>query len=345
MKVYTPFNCLNLFVENMHLSLLEILACPKCAQDAELELYGTPDDSGVVQEGSLSCTACQASYVIENAIPRFIDNHENYCQNFGFQWQKWKDIQIDRLSGHHLSENRFFSDTRWDRDWMEGKLILDAGCGAGRFTDVALSSGARVVAIDLSGAIDACRETTEIHGQKIDCIQASLFALPFKKGVFDGVYCIGVIQHTPNPEAVISGLPQYVRHGGKVAYNFYEEGLWRRLQVPKYALRLITPHLPISITLGMTKFLVACLFWLTGFLAPIRKIRILNHFIPICAVHDPALSREQQYVWTLLDTFDWYGPRYEKRQNHGRVAELMTSAQLENVTSEPGLAWGSVPRE
>ena len=328
--------------KTMHISLLEILACPKCANDAQLKLNSMDGESDTVNDGALICTECAHEYPIQNGIPRFVDQADDYCGNFGFQWQKWKKIQIDRLSGHHLSETRFFSDTGWDREWMKDRLILDAGCGAGRFTDIALSAGARVIAIDLSDAIDACYETTKIHGDRIQCVQASLFNLPFRKGVFDGVYCIGVIQHTPDPEAVITGLPQHVRPGGKVAYNFYEEGLWRRLQVPKYLLRLVTPHLPIGFTLGLSKFLVACLFWLTSLLAPIRKIRILNHFIPICSVHDPALSRDQQYIWTLLDTFDWYGARYEKRQHHERVAELMKSVKLEGVESQAGLARGTV---
>ncbi len=331
----------------MQSSLLEILACPKCTSEARLALHTSvgSDETGDINDGTLVCTDCGQEYTIRNGIPRFISQDQDYCGNFGFQWQKWKEIQIDRLSGHHLSETRFFNDTQWDRDWMKDRLILDAGCGAGRFTDIALSAGAQVVAVDLSDAIDACHDTTAIHGNRIQCIQASLFELPFKKSVFDGIYCIGVIQHTPDPEAVISGLPKFARAGGKISYNFYEEGLWRRLQAPKYLLRLITPHLPIGLTLNLSKFLVATLFWLTSLLAPIRKVRILNHFIPICAVHDPALTRDQQYIWTLLDTFDWYGARFEKRQHHERVAELLKLAELEDVRSVPGLARGTIPRD
>jgi SAM-dependent methyltransferase len=325
----------------MHSSLLEILACPKCHIDAPLELRSNSDGKEPIVEDVLICTECAKEYPVTNGIPRFVETDDDYCGNFGFQWQKWKEIQIDRLSGHTLSENRFFSETQWDRDWLKDKLILDAGCGAGRFTDIALSAGARVVAIDLSDAINACHSTTQVHGDKIDCLQASLFELPFRKDVFDGIYCIGVIQHTPDPEAVMSGLPKFAKPGGKIAYNFYEEGLWRRLQVPKYLLRMITPHIPIDYTLGLSKFLVASLFWLTSFLAPIRKIRILNHFIPIASVHAPELSREQQYIWTLLDTFDWYGARYEKCQRHARVAEIIKLAGVINISSEPGLAKGT----
>jgi len=328
----------------MHPTLLQILACPACSQEASLQVTAEVTQGKYIIMGKLVCTECAAEYRIRDGIPRFVPAEDNYCENFGFQWHKWKELQIDRLSGHQLSEARFFADTRWERDWMKDKLILDAGCGAGRFMDIALTAGARVVAMDISEAIDACYETTRMHGDKGYYLQGSLLDLPFKKGVFDAIYCMGVIQHTPDPEKVITILPALMKPGGLLTYNFYEEGIWRRLQIPKYFLRLITPHLPIGITLAISKFLVASLFWLTSFLASIWKIRILNHFIPIASVHERALTREQQYTWTLLDTFDWYGAKYEKRQHHERVAELLKSINLENVESKPGLAWGTAPK-
>lgn len=328
----------------MRRATLDLLECPHCRSDKPLEIsIDRQTDDGDIVEGQLLCTGCAASYAITNSVPRFVSADEDYCGNFGFQWQHWKDIQIDRLSGHTLSADRFFQDSRWSRDWLKGKLILDAGCGAGRFTDVAASHGATVMACDLSDAIDACRAVTKDHGDRVECLQASILDLPFRKGVFDAVYCMGVIQHTPDPKTVMSSLPAYLKPGGRLAYNFYEEGFWRRLQLIKYALRLITPRLPINWTLSLSRGMVRLLFPVTAALAPIRKIRILNHFMPISGVHYPVLSREQQYTWTLLDTFDWYAPRYELRQHHMEVRALLDSQGLQDVDSQPGLAWGSAP--
>ena len=44
----------------------------------------------------------------------------------------------------------FASKTGWGSADLEGKLVLDAGCGMGRFAEVAASHGARVVGVDLS---------------------------------------------------------------------------------------------------------------------------------------------------------------------------------------------------
>lgn len=208
--------------------LADLLICPACKTATPLRVVADQTDDDDIITGALDCPDCKKSYAIRDGIPRFVAPDDDYCANFGFQWQKWKEIQIDRLSGHTISEDRFFADTGWDKSWIKDKLILDGGCGAGRFADVALSHGARVVAMDLSDAIDACKATTEVHGERSGCVQGSLLELPFRQGVFDAVYCMGVIQHTPDPKAVMTALPAHAKPGGRVMYNFYEEGLWRR---------------------------------------------------------------------------------------------------------------------
>jgi len=232
-------------------------------------------------------------------------------------------------------------------DWLpkdlKGKRILDAGCGAGRFADVAAAHGATVIAVDLSESVEACQEATAIHGRRVHCLQASLLKLPLRAQVIDAVYCMGVIQHTPRPEAVIRSLPRFLKPGGKLVYNFYEEGFWRRFQVIKYFLRLITPHLSVQHNLILSRILVSLFFPISQLLSRVPKIRVINHFIPIAAVHDPQLSISDQRAWTLLDTLDWYGARYEIRQNHKIVAKQLKDEGMMEVRSQPGLVWATKP--
>ena len=326
----------------MHRRFLEFLTCPACRGDAPLRADGGADDDEITT-GALICERCGAAYPVRDGIPRFVaEDHRDY-DNFAFQWREWRTVQIDRLSHHDLSERRFLADTRWPPDWLRGRLILDAGCGAGRFADIAALNGATVIACDISTAIDAAHLTLGDHGDQIACLQASIHALPFRRGVFDGVYCMGVIQHTPDPARTMNALPPFLKPGGRLVYNFYERGLSPRLQVVKYALRLITPHLPGRATLALSRALVAVFFPLTRLLSRVRYIRFANHFMPIAATHSAELTREQQYRWTLLDTFDWYGPRYEKRQDHRAVTALLEDAGLVDVNGAPGLAWARRP--
>ena len=323
----------------MYRYVVDILACPGCGNDQALDLDVTEEADDDVITGSLNCPSCKVTFPVTNGIPRFAGVDADDFDNFDFQWNKWSAIQIDRLSGHTLSEDRFLADSRWDREWLKGKWILDAGCGAGRFADVAASLGANVVACDLSGAIDACRRTTIDHDGRVTCIQASIYDLPLRAGVFDAVYCFGVIQHTPDPARTITTLPRFLKDGGSLALNFYERDWRARVQLVKYALRAMTRRLSTRRNLAVSRALVAGLFPLTSFLSRIRVIRQINHFMPIAGYHPPSLTREQQRTWTLLDTFDWYGPKYEIRQNHREVADLVANTGLTGVESRPGLVW------
>jgi predicted rRNA methylase YqxC with S4 and FtsJ domains len=61
---------------------------------------------------------------------------------------------------------------------LDGKVVLDAGSGAGRFLDVASGSKADVVGVDLTEAVDAARES--LRGRdNVHLVQASLYERRF----------------------------------------------------------------------------------------------------------------------------------------------------------------------
>lgn len=326
----------------MNQTLLNYLACPKCSSD--LTLSDTNETKGEdITKGELVCQGCKAVYPIHTGIPRFTGHEKSDFDNFGYQWNRWGHVQIDRLSNHHLSEDRLLGETEWGADWFKGKVILDGGSGAGRFSDVAAGLGAQIIAVDISHAIDACRENLSIHGDNVHCIQASLFELPLKKDILDGAFSLGVIQHTPEPEKVISSMVSHLKPGGKLAVNFYEKDFWTKLQPIKYALRLFTPSLKPKTLLSLCKAFVRVFFPVSYAIRNIRKVRLLNHSLPICSVHSPELTKDQQKTWTLLDTFDWYGPKYEIRQNHQRLKSLLEEMELHDIRARTGVVQATKP--
>ena len=97
-------------------------------------------------------------FPIVNNIPRFV-NTKNYTDTFGLQWNSFTKIQLDSNSGFSLTEQRLkrcLGDSLFLN--IEGKKILEAGCGAGRFTEILLENNARVVSVDMSSAVDANQE-------------------------------------------------------------------------------------------------------------------------------------------------------------------------------------------
>jgi SAM-dependent methyltransferase len=105
------------------------------------------------------------------------------------------------LVGPRLSRNI-------DASWYPGRLVLDAGCGHGRYLAAFASLGARVVGVDAGAALRSPDPGT------LPVIQASVLALPFAESTFDLVFCDGVIHHTPDPAAAFAELARVVRPGG-----------------------------------------------------------------------------------------------------------------------------------
>ena len=124
----------------MNAQMFSRLVCTTCACPLVLlEAFYCGDD---VSSGTLQCTSCRCNFPIRDFVPRFVAS-ENYTSNFGWQWIRFRRTQLDSHSGTTISRDRFLRSTSWTPAQLEGALVLDAGCGAGRFTEVALSLGAR----------------------------------------------------------------------------------------------------------------------------------------------------------------------------------------------------------
>src|SRR5829696_2778855 len=107
-------------------------------------------------EGEFLKDSTGTTFPIINGIPRFVSS-ENYAAAFGLEWSVHKDTQLDRLSGVPITRERLERCLGSRVERLKGLCVLEAGCGAGRFTELMVSSGARVHAIDLSIAVEANR--------------------------------------------------------------------------------------------------------------------------------------------------------------------------------------------
>lgn len=321
----------------MHTKLLKLLACPSCGG----ELSSTPQQvapDGDILTGELQCGSCQAAYPIEEGIPRFAGK-QNYAASFGYQWNRFKAEQIDSINQTNLSEKRFYAETGWTKAELAGKWILDAGCGSGRFLDVASQAGCEVVGLDLSNAVDAAKKN--LDGRKnVHLVQASIYQLPFRDGAFDGCYCIGVIQHTPDPQGALRSLPRVLREDGRLAVTIYERRKWT-LFYTKYLVRWATKRMNQRALLWLLKGALLVLFPLTEILFRIPYLnRLFMFVIPVANyVNEPALSLRQRYQWALLDTFDMLAPQYDQPQTQQEVERALAAAGVKGVSrlANPGL--------
>lgn len=311
----------------MRRRLLDLLACPGCG--GALAPDGS-DGAEEIEAGALGCVGCRRSFPVVRGIPRFVEPG-NYAASFGLQWNRFAAEQLDSKNGTAISSHRFFSETGWSRDWLDGKWVLDGGCGAGRFLDVAADSGAEVVGVDLSNAVDAA--AANLAGRRnVHLVQASLYELPFRRGVFDGCYCIGVVQHTPDPLRTVASLPPLLKPGGRLALTIYERRRFTRLNA-KYLVRPFTRRVDKQRLLRALELTMPAIFPATEVLFRLPLLGKLFQFgIPVANyVQDRRLTRQQRFEWALMDTFDMLAPAYDQPQRQADVERALEHAGIVSV--------------
>jgi SAM-dependent methyltransferase len=319
---------------------LMCLICCYCPLDLE-----SPELQIDVESGRLLCPSCGETYPIVSGIPRFVRG-ETYADNFGLQWNRFRTTQLDSHSGTSITRERFLAQTACKPD-MRNARVLDAGCGAGRFAEIALSLGADLVTLDLSTAVDACKENLG-GATPLSLIQADLLKIPFPQGTFDLVYCFGVLQHTPDPRAAVRALTGQVKAGGWLAIDIYRIPLYPLGRLaPKYLLRPLTRRIPPDKLFDMVRRWTPSLLRVS---TAIGRIPYLGGFVrkalPIANYRDVyPLSEDQLVEWGILDTFDQLSPRYDFPQTDATVRAWFPSDTFSNVrvfVRGHIVAWGKV---
>ena len=296
--------------------------------------------SGMIEAGTLTCVGCKALYPIRGAIPRFV-TLEGYSNTFGFQWKLFRRTQLDSFSDTSISHDRFFRQSGWTPHELRGRTVLDVGCGAGRFTEIALKSGGEVVSMDCSEAVDACRANFAPH-ERLTVVQGDVYRLPFVPGSFDFVYCFGVLQHTPDVQQAFLALAEPLRPGGRLAVDLYPKSrahlLW-----PKYWIRPLTRRVPPARLFPLVERMVKVLLPLSLKLGRVPSIgRKLRHIIPVANYEGRLpLSRDQLEQWSILDTFDMLAARYDQPQTAPTMEAWFRLAGFESIEAfKDGLVVG-----
>jgi SAM-dependent methyltransferase/uncharacterized protein YbaR (Trm112 family) len=265
----------------MKAKLLQWLVCPDCGGTLQQTVFSEKGDE--VVDGLLKCPSGHV-YPITRAIPRMItdafalfpefsrryadrlpaalprhastgrhaDAIRRTRESFGYQWSLFSQMVID------FRENFLGYVRPIDQSFFPGKLGIDVGCGFGRHIYNAALFGAEMVGVDLSVAIDVTRRNTR-HLPNVHLVQADIYHLPFRHGVFDFAYSIGVLHHLPEPETGFRCLLPLIKPGGTVliwVYSTSRSVMNRLLE----CVRWVTTRLPQRMQ-KMVAFAAALIDW------------------------------------------------------------------------------------
>jgi ubiquinone/menaquinone biosynthesis C-methylase UbiE/uncharacterized protein YbaR (Trm112 family) len=311
----------------MRKEYLTFIVCPKCKGD--LILHEVRKENGIsIESGILGCTACMERYDILRFIPRFVPV-KTYANGFGLEWTKHARTQYDRYSGVKVSETRFFEETKWPRN-LEGEVILEVGSGSGRFTEHAASTGAMVISMDLSYAVEA-NYASNGGKSNVLIVQADIYKMPFKENSFDKIFCIGVLQHTPHVKEAFMVLPRYLKSEGSLVIDVYpNRGKIFNLINLRHWARLFTKHIPPEkLYNGCVRYIK--LMWpLVNFLSRIGATKLIGLFL-IPYYKQYGLSKKMLKEWALLDLFDILSATYEHPQTIKEVQNWFRDANMRHI--------------
>jgi hypothetical protein len=194
-----------------------------------------------------------------------------------------------------------------------------------------LSSGAQVVALDYSSAVDACYANLGRH-ENLLVVQGDIYALPFAQGSFSFVYSLGVLQHTPDVARAFAALPPMVEAGGSLCVDFYERS-WKSALLPKYWLRPVTKRVSKPRLFGFLEAAVPKLLPLSRVIGKVPKVGgQLKRLVPVANyAGELPLDERQLLEWSLLDTFDWLSPAYDQPQTAATVREWLERAGMQHI--------------
>lgn len=327
----------------MKIELLDFLSCPECENSLEIRILEEENfqETTEIKEGYLICKNSHF-YVVTNYIPRMLPNQleklknfkekyseiipaqelkfkksnleklqEKTIESFGFEWKKWNRFGWENRESLEKTKAIFDYKVMFKPEEIRGKLLLDAGCGNGRYTKIASDYGAISVGVDLSEAVDEAFKNLGVY-KNIHFVQGDLFKLPFKKNLFDFIFSNGVLMHTGNAKKAFISLTRHLNEDGVISIHLYHKGNLI-YEFNDWWLRSITTRLPLNATYIVSKILA-------GIARALPKKLVMYGLNSIFRIEP-----HEHYV------FDWYTAPIATHHTYKEVYEWLKEAGLHLV--------------
>jgi SAM-dependent methyltransferase len=286
-------------------------------------MHGDAEQDGDVSTGQLHCASGHA-FPIVRGVPRLVVRGEvlaeatGTIEGFSFEWT--------HEHASHLREH----DEEQLLDWVKpltledfrDKIVLDAGCGMGRWAACVARAGAKdVVCVDLSDSVDSAHANLRAF-RNAHVVQGDVFRLPLRR-TFDLAYSIGVLHHTTDPEKAFDAVMSRVVSGGRIcAWVYGREG-------NGWIVWIVDP-----IRKGVTSRLPRPLLWAVSTLvaAPLHVfLRLTFHRNP-----DGTMRRRLPVPYRAY--FEWMA-RYDFRHNRAIVFDHLAPPLAFYIRSDEFRSW------
>jgi SAM-dependent methyltransferase/uncharacterized protein YbaR (Trm112 family) len=306
-----------------------------------------------VQEGLLTCASCSAVFPIVNSVPRFLpgaiktfpeiqerwasqlnsgnnsgsepiqgregldSEYRQVVRHFQTQWKYWG--RHSKNFGRDIQQSLEF--LQWtlapkaSPDFFDRKLILDAGCGHGKYLAALSAENVEVIGMDITRSIDLCQELVGDR-ENVHLVQGDVIHPPFAKGIFDYVYSNGVIHHTPDTRRAFRSLAALPKTGATYAIWVYPyRAKW--WDFTQQTIRGVTTKLP------------------PGLLRALCYIPVPLLSIPGIGAYSDTSLKTASWGECAQVIFDFYGPKYQTHHTPEEIARWFQEEGYGGVTFGP----------
>lgn len=249
--------------------------------------------------------------------------------SFGEEWLKFNDFTDDEIN---IAGSQYF-DIVDDKLLNKNSIVLDLGCGSGRWTKFISKKVKIVEAVDPSSAIFSSIKLNE-NESNVRITQASVSNIPFKNETFDFVVCLGVLHHIPNTQQALIDVVKKIKKGGSILLYLYYS-LDNRGSFYKLIFKISTifrlviskmPHTLKKLTCDLIALFVyypmvllsRAFFFLFGNKNWIKKI-------PLSYYSDKSFNIIRN------DALDRFGTPLEQRFSKSEITKMMLKAGLTSI--------------
>lgn len=272
------------------------------------------------------------------SITSFVNINENNVDwvtvdSFGEEWKKFNSFADDDLKTY--GDDYF--------DIVDSKIInkesvvLDVGCGSGRWSKYLANKVKSIEAIDPSfSVITANAYLNDCPNVRIT--HASVDNIPFESENFDFVFSLGVLHHLPDTESAIFKCVEKIKKNGYLLlYLYYKLDnrgfLYKLLFYCSNVFRKIISSLPISIRKPICEVIALLVY--VPFVLLCKMLRIIK--IPASVISKIPLNYYERASLKIIrnDAYDRFGTPLEKRFSKVEIKTMLENAGMSNIIFSP----------
>lgn len=283
-----------------------------------------------------------ASFLEEANAQQFADNET--IDSFGEEWQRFHEFEAEELE----QIGREYFDVVGEDMLNRNSVVLDIGCGSGRWSKYVSSRADFVEAIDPSEAVLVAAKLLE-GNENVRVTQAGIDEIPFADNSFDFAFCLGVLHHLPNTAEAMKKCVDKVKPNGYfltyLYYNLDNRGMiYRMIFEAANVLRRMVSRLPFRMKAVVCDFLAVVLYMPFVVLGRILlKVPFLKQIVPKLPL---SYYCDKSFYIIRNDALDRFGTPLEKRYSQAEIRQMMEDAGLVDIRfSENAPFWHGVGRK